>query len=248
MKFKITILTFLLALFLLTYVEASNVYIYLLSLLFLLVIVIASARLKLNFFTHSICHIQTTNREIALTFDDGPHPIYTPLLLDLLAKHQAKASFFCIGAQVAAHPEIAQRIVAEGHTIANHSYEHANSFPCWRVKKIRNSIQMTDQAIQDATQLVPNYFRPPFGAINNLLAKAIKKENKQCVGWSIRTKDTCRTAQEVMNLFRRKIRSGAIILLHDTQESCLEIVEQMLLYCAENGYKPVALTFKNQKI
>ncbi|MEO7530156.1 MAG: polysaccharide deacetylase family protein, partial [Sediminibacterium sp.] len=108
-------------------------------------------------------------KTIYVTFDDGPHESATPFVLDLLKQYNAKASFFCIGKNVAEHPAIYQRIISEGHSVGNHTYNHTNG---WKVK---DETYLKD--IEDASTLIhSNLFRPPYGRIKR---SQIKKLNIQ---------------------------------------------------------------------
>jgi len=103
---------------------------------------------------------------IAMTFDDGPSAALTPKLLDLLAAHHIKATFFVIGENVAEHPEIVARAAREGHEIANHSWSHPN-FAKMSQESVRSQLQRTDDAIKSATGKSPTLMRPPYGSIPN---------------------------------------------------------------------------------
>ena len=101
---------------------------------------------------------------IAMTFDDGPSATLTPKLLDLLAAHHIKATFFVIGENVAEHPEIVARAAREGHEIGNHSWSHPN-FGKMSDESVRRQLQQTDDAIKNATGKRPTLMRPPYGSI-----------------------------------------------------------------------------------
>jgi len=205
-------------------------------------IAIGVSVMKLNFFVQATSGIFTEKNEIALTFDDGPDPVFTPQILDLLKEYNANATFFCIGSKVKGHEAIMKRIVEEGHSIGNHTYEHANSFPWWSISKIRNSISKADNAFKDAGLNPVIMFRPPFGVTNNLIATAMKQSNKKCVGWSIRTKDTCKTVDQVVTKVKNKLKAGDIILLHDTNPNIIIELKEILEYCKIKGFKPIALS------
>ncbi len=206
------------------------------------IIALGVSVMRLNFFVQSVSSIYTKNKEIALTFDDGLDGEQTPKILDLLKEFNAKATFFCIGNKVKGNEGLIQRMVEEGHSIGNHTFEHANSFPWWSVKKIKESIAQCDHALMKGGLGEVNMFRPPFGVTNNLIATAIKQSNKKCVGWSIRTKDTCRTVDEVVNKVKKDLKPGAIILLHDTNPNILEELREILVYCRQEEFKPIALS------
>ncbi len=212
------------------------------------IIALGVSVMRLNFFVQSRSKIFTEKKDIALTFDDGPAPEFTPKILDLLKEFDAKATFFCIGSKVKGQEAILKRIIGEGHAIGNHTFDHANSFPWWSIKKIKESIANADRAFNEAGIETPVMFRPPFGVTNNLIATAIKQSSKQCVGWSIRTKDTCKSIDDVVNKVKNKLKAGDIILLHDTNPNILVELREILEYCKKNNFTPVALNNIEQKI
>ncbi len=153
---------------------------------------------------------------IYLTFDDGPHPIATPFVLEELKKHNAKATFFCIGKNVVLYPEIYKRIIEEGHSVGNHTYHHLNG---WKTK---DDVYMND--IYQAKLIIDsNLFRPPYGRISRFQLALLKKLkfNLKPIMWSILsgdfdhsiTKETC--AQNVI----KKSKFGDIIVFHDSEKA-----------------------------
>ncbi len=121
----------------------------------------------------------STEKTIYLSFDDGPHEIATPFVLDTLKQYNAKASFFCIGKNVRLHREIYQRILQEGHAVGNHTENHLNG---WHTpnNEYLNNIQQAEEVIQS------NLFRPPYGRIKRSQAKAL---NKQIIMWDVLSGD-----------------------------------------------------------
>jgi peptidoglycan-N-acetylglucosamine deacetylase len=111
--------------------------------------------------TFSQCHVD--GPYVAMTFDDGPHATNTPRLLEMLKQRGIKATFFCVGQCVAEYPEIARRIVDEGHEIANHSWSHPQ-LSAMSEASVRDQLEKTHQAIKQATGVAPKVFRPPYGA------------------------------------------------------------------------------------
>ena len=105
-----------------------------------------------------IWQMPSNENALYLTFDDGPHPTITPLVLDILALYNAKATFFCIGDRVKRYPDIMKRIVAEGHSIGNHTQHHVNGW--------KSSVSAYQDEVQQAASMIPsNLFRPPYGRI-----------------------------------------------------------------------------------
>lgn len=151
--------------------------------------------------------------EIALTFDDGPDPRYTPLLLDLLKRYDARATFFVVGAHAEKHPELLQRMHEEGHVIGIHNYEHKTNW-LMRPKKVKWHIQRTQEVIKDATGQDAIYYRPPWGIVN---AFDYSPGHLQIILWSGIFGDwrfkvgADRLRQRMM----KKMRPGEVLLLHD---------------------------------
>lgn len=152
----------------------------------------------------------------ALTFDDGPSSIYTPKILDVLREHNVKATFFVTGRHVEKYPEIAKRIVQEGHEIGNHSYSHCNMV-LLNDEQLLNEIRRAEQAIVESTGTKPTLFRPPRGIYNNRVRQRILAEGYCIVLWSVSSLDWSFLGPKTI-AFRVKqfVRNGSIILLHDS--------------------------------
>ena len=127
---------------------------------------------QLRFFGPYVCRGANSRRCVALTFDDGPDPRSTPLLLELLRGTGQPAAFFCVGQRVAAHPELAARIVREGHLLENHSYTHSDTTNLFTVARLRAELEQTQAAIRQAAGVAPRCFRPPMGLSNPRVFRA----------------------------------------------------------------------------
>ena len=112
--------------------------------------------------------------EIALTFDDGPDPVITPRVLDLLDRHGARATFFCIGERVRAHPEIAAEIASRGHRVENHTQTHPHLFACYPVPALRREILDAQESIARATGHSPRLFRAPAGRFRKMFSATVR--------------------------------------------------------------------------
>jgi peptidoglycan-N-acetylglucosamine deacetylase len=154
-------------------------------------------------------------KTIALTFDDGPNPAITPALLELLAKHSFRATFFLIGAHVRAFPELASEIVQYGHTIGNHTDTHP-ALPLLSAQKIAAELDRCDEAIEQATGIRPRWMRPPYGFRSPLLNGVVRRrDGSGVVMWSRLASDwKPQPAEKVMRRLRR-VGGGDIVLLHD---------------------------------
>ena len=128
------------------------------------------------------------SNEISLTFDDGPDPIYTPIILNILASYNLKATFFLVGKQVEKFPELAKRIVHEGHTVGNHSWSHAPLF-LQRIEKINKDIDKTQELIKETTGMRPHLFRAPWGLTGQRVDKIILDKQLKSVLWTHALKD-----------------------------------------------------------
>lgn len=211
-------------------------YFYLLiGLIWLILTAIGSFNILLNYFLkahHSNKNCAT--KSVAITFDDGPNKEFTPKALELLKKYNAKATFFCIGKNVEQYPNIANQIVDEGHVIANHSFNHSTNFGFLSTKKVVEEINNTNNSIFRITKKQVSLFRPPFGVTNPNIAKAIQKTKHQVIGWNVRSLDTViKKETKILNRITKKIKAGDIILLHDTSEKTITVLEQLLLFLKE---------------
>lgn len=195
--------------------------------------------IRLGYFVPTLCHLKNKQkRQVVLTFDDGPTEL-TPLFLDLLKRYEAKAIFFCIGRQIAQYPQIVQRIKEEGHLIGNHTYSHIPQNCFASTAAMTQEIQRTDALLAQLGIVTP-YFRPPYGVTNPHIAKAAKRMGKIVVGWDIRSLDT--VIKDETRLWSRvvsKLTQGNIILMHDTSERTLHVLEQLLKYLKANDYQVV---------
>ena len=136
--------------------------------LFVSLIIWGASNIQLNYFVKSINFKQTKKKEVALTFDDGPTE-FTPLFLELLKENNIKATFFCIGKQIEKFPEIFQQIIADGHTIANHTYSHSNKTGMLSTSQMQEEIEKCDDIIKIFGQIKTKLYRPPFGVTFTLL-------------------------------------------------------------------------------
>jgi peptidoglycan/xylan/chitin deacetylase (PgdA/CDA1 family) len=210
---------------------------------YLITIIIGTFNIRLNFFLTAKHHNCTTiNNEIALTFDDGPHPEFTLKVLSLLNKYNAKATFFCIGKNIEKYPKIIDQIINEGHLLGNHSYSHTYNFGFFTVKKAIEDIEKTQKILKNITNKENKLFRPPFGVTNPNISRTVKELNLQTFGWNIRSYDTiAKNPQKVIQKINSKLKKGSIVLLHDTSNlSCL-VLEQLLQILDENKIKSVTL-------
>ena len=188
--------------------------------------------------------------EVCLNFDDGPDPVVTPRVLDLLDRYQARASFFCIGEKAAAYPEIVREIARRGHSVENHSHRHSSAFACYGLGRSRREVDAAQGAIAGITGRAPAFFRAPAGFRSPLLDPVMAACGLRYVSWTRRGFDTVRgNADEVLRRLTRGLGPGDILLLHDGASALtrdgepvvLAVLPALLERLAARGLKPVTL-------
>ncbi|HEX5219710.1 MAG TPA: polysaccharide deacetylase family protein [Verrucomicrobiae bacterium] len=212
---------------------------------FLVLVGLGVAFPQFRFFGPFICRGNSSRREVALTFDDGPDGRSTPALLDLLKSENISATFFCIGKRVAAERELTRRLAEEKHLLGNHTYHHSNLTNCFGPRRLREELQLTQAAIAAATGTAPEYFRPPMGLSNPFTFFVARKLGLRVLGWTIRSLDTRITEPErIVQRIAERLVPGAIILLHDGNippERLLPTVKLLLAKLREQNYAVVRL-------
>jgi peptidoglycan/xylan/chitin deacetylase (PgdA/CDA1 family) len=183
--------------------------------LFLISCLVAPFFPQTGFFLDVISRGNPANNQIALTFDDGPWPDSTPVVLDLLARYNLPATFFVVGKQAEKHPELIRSILQHGHTIGNHSLRHDPFLMLRTSKTLRRDIHATQEILQKSG-ITPLLFRPPAGITNPRLQKALATENLLAVTYSCRAMDGGnRYLFNLAEKILKRLRSGDIIMLHD---------------------------------
>lgn len=159
-------------------------------------------------------------RRIALTFDDGPHPVTTRAVLELLREFDARATFFVLGHKVEAHPELVREIYEAGHTLGIHGYQHDRLFSFRSPSYAFRQVERTRQAIARACGVAPNLFRPPVGFASYRTFRGAERAGVRIIAWSVRSLDGVRSAapDRVAQRVIERLEDGAIVLLHDAAE------------------------------
>ncbi len=180
---------------------------------------------------------------IAMTFDDGPSLKLTPKLLDLLAAHHIKATFFVIGKNAAEFPEIVQRAAREGHEIGNHSWSHPN-FAKMSDEAIRRELKKTDEAITNATSTRPTLMRPPYGSLTSRQKRWIHDEfGYRVILWDVDPLDWKRPGSKIVaSRIVKNTRSGSIVLSHDIHPGTIEAMPETLNELEAKGFKFVTVS------
>lgn len=188
---------------------------------------------------------------VAITFDDGPNPLYTPAVLDILAEHGIKATFFMVGRHVEQYPEIARRIVAEGHDIGNHTYSHRSLVPL-SPEKVYEEIVRAETIIEEVTGKRPHLFRPPRGVYSQTVRDIAAKRSYTICLWSISSQDWREiSSREVTSRVLEHVCGGDILLFHDSgnlvsaqggyRQNTIRALPIILAGLEERGLTPVSM-------
>ncbi len=181
-------------------------------------------------------------KEVALTFDDGPHPAFTLRLLDLLRVLHVKATFFVVGKKVDEAPWLLPRMLAEGHEVGNHTYNHLNLDNADE-SLVESEIELGSDAIQRACGIKTTSFRPPGGHPNESVLAGAEKLNYRTFLWSDDPADFANPGADVLEKrLIGKVTGGAIVLLHDGIEQTLDILPELIARLKRDGYHFVTVT------
>ncbi|CAN5868461.1 hypothetical protein BH11MYX3_BH11MYX3_22750 [soil metagenome] len=190
-------------------------------------------------------HMRRDRKTVALTFDDGPDPVRTPALLDVLAEAHAPATFFLLGDAVEMHPEVVTRTANEGHELGNHTYCH-RYLPLARSRSVERELARTDAAIEHATGQVPRVARPPWGGRSPWTVRAFARLAKRLVLWDVNSFDwKGKPAAEVVARVLERTKPGSIILMHEARdggEETIEAVRMLIPQLRARGYQLVTVS------
>lgn len=178
--------------------------------------------------------VKDNEKAVYLTFDDGPTPVITQKVLDLLDEYKAKATFFCVGKNISKHPGIYKKILEKGHATGNHTYSHLNGW--------KTSIKEYIEDVKKCRHLVEgNLFRPPYGKMSKQQKKHIKKMGYNIVMWTILSRDFDKKVDpgESIKQVKTKGKKGSIIVFHDSEKaaaSLFKILPVVLNYYTGKGF------------
>ena len=196
-----------------------------------------------KFYPECIWDIKTTEKILYLTFDDGPHPEATPFVLEELKKHNAKATFFCIGKNVEKHFDLYKKIIDEGHAVGNHTFNHLNG---WKT----NDAIYLDNIYKAKKVIDSNLFRPPYGRITKFQLAQLKGEkyNLQPIMWNVLSGDfdPAISSEACYVNVTRNAKQGSIVVFHDSEKASdkLQIVlPKVLQYFKEKGFEFKKISF-----
>lgn len=186
---------------------------------------------------------KTGKKWVALTFDDGPHPEYTPRFMALLKEKNVPATFFLIGKQVASFPELTRKLVDEGFEIANHTWTHPQLTRI-KAETAVTELENTTRAIEEAASVKVELLRPPYGATNDRVLSMTQGMGLRVINWNIDTNDwrTNTTADSITSEILKYARDGSIVLMHDRYEKSLEATSRSIDLLRADGYEFVTVS------
>jgi peptidoglycan/xylan/chitin deacetylase (PgdA/CDA1 family) len=198
-----------------------------------------------SFYSDRIWKMRDGSKKLYLTFDDGPHPEITRLVLVMLNRHKAKGTFFCIGKRVVQYPEVVTDILDQGSAIGNHSFSHLNG---WNT----STSEYVDDVCAAEKHIDSRLFRAPYGRIKNSQAIELKKRGFQLVMWSVLSQDydSSLTPEQCAERSVKRIEFGDIVLFHDSEKAkrnMLAGLEAVLNWGEDNGVEFDTLEFQKVK-
>ena len=193
-------------------------------------------------FSNYVWDVSNIENKIYLTFDDGPTPEITEWVLEELKKHNAKATFFCIGNNIEKHPEIFEKVIRGGHSIGNHTFNHLNGWKTKTEDYIEN-VKKCSEEFLNCKLKTENYqlFRPPYGKIKTSQAKKLRKLGCKIIMWDVLSADydTTITPEKCLENVLQNVTSGSIIVFHDSVKAFPNLeytLPKALKYWAAKGF------------
>ena len=189
--------------------------------------------------------VQTDTMQIALTFDDGPHPYLTREILDILDQYSVKATFFMVGVNVVNYPDMAREVICRGHEVGNHTYSH-DQLKNLGAEAVAREIGLCEDALEELCEYRPHLFRPPQGGMSVLVEHFTDHHDYTTVLWSLDTRDwECKNTEEIVDSVLSRVSAGDIILMHDYighQSKTPEALALLLPRLIERGFEPVTVS------
>ncbi|WP_430467341.1 polysaccharide deacetylase family protein [Winogradskyella ouciana] len=201
-------------------------------------------------FPNFVWNINTENKELYLTFDDGPTPEITNWVLNVLDEYSAKATFFCIGTNIEKHPEIFQNIISKGHTVGNHTYNHLKG---WKhktkdyVEDVEKTQFLLNSKFGNRQSAISNLFRPPYGKFKNKQSKKLLELGYRVILWDVLSYDWDKSVSEdtCFKNVTSAATEGSIIVFHDSIKASRNLkytLPKVLEYYSKKGYEFKALS------
>lgn len=195
-------------------------------------------------------HFPTAEKIVYLTFDDGPTPEITTWTLEILKNYNAKASFFCIGENIAKHPDLYNDLQFQGHSVGNHTFNHLNGWNYSAKTYIENVVKaentMRNFAVKDTFQ--EKIFRPPYGKLKPQQYKLLKQRGYKIIMWDVLSADfdTSISPEQCVNNVLKNIQPGSVVIFHDSVKAFPNLkyaLPQTLKFLQKNGYEMKAIKF-----
>lgn len=193
-------------------------------------------------FSNYVWDLPNTQNKIYLTFDDGPTPEITEWVLEELKKHNVKATFFCIGNNIQKYPELFQKVINEGHTIGNHTFDHLNGWKTETNTYLEN-VSLCDKQIQKSSieNLQTKIFRPPYGKIKTAQAKIVRRLGYKIIMWDVLSADFDQTItpEKCLENVISNVKSGSVIVFHDSIKASHNLkyaLPETLNFLKEKGF------------
>jgi peptidoglycan-N-acetylglucosamine deacetylase len=196
-------------------------------------------------FSNYVWDVSNTENKIYLTFDDGPTPEITEWVLEELKKHNAKATFFCIGNNIIKYPDVFEKVINEGHSIGNHTFNHLNGWKTSTKEYLENSIQWSVVSGQSPNYHLPSaichLFRPPYGKIKLSQSKKLRQLGYKIIMWDVLSADfdTSISKEKCLDNVIKNTKSGSIIVFHDSVKAFANLeysLPKALKYWAAKGF------------
>ena len=189
--------------------------------------------------------VENDSMKIAITFDDGPHPILTPRILNILDRFHVSATFFMVGVNIENYPETARAVIDAGHEVGNHTYSHTHLERLSR-EDVEREIWLCEDILEELCEYRPHLFRPPEGAMSTYVENSSEENDYTLILWSLDTRDwENKNTEQIVETVLSKIHPGDIILMHDyigRHSKTPEALEILLPRLIERGYEPVTVS------
>jgi len=189
--------------------------------------------------------VQTDTMQIAITFDDGPHPHLTRRILDILDEYSVKATFFMVGVNVVNYPDMAREVIRRGHEVGNHTYSH-DQLKNLSADAVAREIGMCEDALEELCEYRPHLFRPPQGGMSIFVEHCSDDNDYATVLWSLDTRDwESKNTDDIVESVLSRVTAGDIILMHDYighESKTPEALAILLPRLIERGFEPVTVS------
>ncbi|MFT5171232.1 MAG: peptidoglycan/xylan/chitin deacetylase (PgdA/CDA1 family) [Candidatus Marinamargulisbacteria bacterium] len=191
----------------------------------------------------TVFRVPTSNKVIALTFDDGPNERYTEQFLEVLRSEGVLASFFLLGKNVESHPKLVKKIEALGHDIGNHSYQHKSYLKLSSRDRLVD-LAKSQRAFKSILGVYPKFFRPPFGDVSLRIKRQLAPYFESTVLWDVDSSDSnmASTSKDIKNAVLQLVKPGSIILCHDNNDLTLRALKPIIKTLKRSGYRFITLS------